>query len=279
MRAPLRPRFAFIAPGIARGIALGLALALPGAARAGDLRDFCPDRPGLNTPPCTIDAGHVSAEVSLLDWTRSDDADTRADTLLAGDLALRWGIDSRTELRFAWTPWGRVRSRDKATGSVAATAGSGDITLGMKRNLIGPDMSGFALAVLPSASVPTGGRAISAGDWRAGVQVPMSVPLGGPIALAVTPEIDAAVNGSGHGRHLAWGGAAGVSLAAGALDLALEGAVMHDGDPAGASTSATAGIAAGLMLGRNLQLDLAGAFGLNHATPGLRISGGFARRF
>lgn len=257
-----------------------LLLALPQVALAEQLRSYCPDRPGMNTPPCTVDAGHLSAEVSTFDWTRQDDPHTRTDTVLTGDLALRYGLDDRTELRLAWTAWGHVRSRDKATGVVTSLGGTGDITLGLKRNLVGPDMSGFSLALLPSVSLPTGGRAIGAGDWGAGLQAPMSLPLGGPVSFAITPEVDAAVNGSGQGRHLAYGSAAGFSIAAASnLNLALEASVIHDDDPDGPSTSAAAGVAAGLMLGRNTQLDLAGEFGLNSATPGLRIYAGIARRF
>ncbi|MBU6266337.1 MAG: transporter [Sphingomonadales bacterium] len=264
-----------------RGTIAALALlAAPAAARAGELRSYCPDRPGMNTPPCAVDAGHFSTEVSFFDWTRQNDPDTRTDTLLAGDMALRYGLDDRTELRVAWTAYGHVRSRDKATGLVTSTSGTGDVTLGVKRNLISPDMSGFSLALLPSVSLPTGGSAIGAGDWGAGLQAPMSLPLGGPVSFAITPEIDAAVNGSGHGRHVAYGSAAGFAIAAaGNLNLALEASVMRDDDPAGAGTSATAGIAAGFTLGRNTQLDLAGEFGLNSATPGLRIYAGIARRF
>ena len=260
------------------GLALAL-LALPTTAHA-DERSYCPDRPGMNTPPCTIDPGHLSVEASLLDWTRDNPADARTDTLLGGDLALRYGVADHAELRFAWTPYGHVRVRDKTTGAVTTDSGTGDVTLGIKRNLVSPDMKGFSLALLPSVTLPTGGSAIGAGDWGAGLQVPASLPLGGPFSLAITPEIDAAVNSSRHGRHLAYGTAAGLSIAASAnLAIALEATVMRDDDPAGASTSAALGAAAGLMLGANFQLDLAGEFGVNHNTPGLRIYTGISRRF
>ncbi|MDE2404604.1 MAG: transporter [Sphingomonadales bacterium] len=255
-------------------------LALPGVARADSLRSYCPDRPGMNTPPCTIDAGHPSAELSWFDWTRANDAAARTDTVLIGDMALRYGIDGRTELRLGWTAYGHVRSRDKASGTVTTASGVGDVTLGIKRNLVGPDMSGFSLALLPAVSLPAGGTAIGAGDWGAGLQAPMSLPLAGPVSLAVTPEVDAAVNAGGHGRHLAYGTAAGLAIAASTrVNLALEMSVLHDDDPAGASTSATAGVAAGLMLGKATQIDIAGEFGLDHAAPGLRLYAGIARRF
>jgi hypothetical protein len=260
-----------------------LLLAVPAHAEdapASALRDYCPDRPGMNTPPCTIDPGRVSAEMSFLDWTRQNDPDARTDTLLAGDLALRLGVATHAELRLAWTPWGHVRTRDKATGQVTTQSGTGDVTLGIKRNLVSPSGDGFSLALLPSVTLPTGGAAIGAGDWAAGLQAPTSFPLAGPVSFAVTPEIDAAVDGDRHGRHLAYGSAAGFSITATkALAFAIEADVMRDEDPAGASTSAAAGIAADYKLGDNVQIDLAGEFGLNHATPGLRIYTGIARRF
>jgi hypothetical protein len=254
---------------------LGLALAVPAAAR-----DYCPDRPGLDTPPCTLDPGRVSAEVSLLDWTRDNPADTRTDTILAGDLAVRAGIAQHAELRLAWPPWGHVRVHDKASGAIDTQSGTGDVRLGLKRNLVSPDGGGFSLALLPSVSLPTGGMAIGAGDWGAGLQVPASLALTPSLSLVMTPEFDAAVNQRRSGRHLAWGSAAGLAVAAAkGLNLAFEAAVLHDDDPAGASTSATAGVAAGLMLGENFQADVSGTFGLNAATPGLRLAFGIARRF
>lgn len=258
---------------------LALAIALPGAAYGED-RAFCPDRPGMNTPPCTVSPGRVSAEASFADWTRENDPDTRTDTLLIGDMALRYGIADHAELRLGWTAYGHIRARDKASGAIATDSGAGDVTVGIKRNLVGPDMKGFSLALLPSFSLPTGGTAIGAGDWGAGLQVPVSVPLGGPLSFALTPQVDAAVNASRHGRHLAYGTAAGLSLAAtGNLALAFEASVMRDDDPGGAGTAATAGVSAGWMLGSDCQVDLGGEFGLNANTPGLRISFGIARRF
>ena len=61
---------------------LGVTIAgLTGTAAHADpeLREFCADRPGLNTPACTIDPGHAMIEVGLGDWTleRQPDAQLR----------------------------------------------------------------------------------------------------------------------------------------------------------------------------------------------------------
>ena len=63
-----------------RALPLLVLAALPAAARAGE-REFCPDRPGLGTPACTIDAGRAAIEVGLADWTREEEAGTRTDAL------------------------------------------------------------------------------------------------------------------------------------------------------------------------------------------------------
>jgi hypothetical protein len=242
-------------------------------------RDYCADRPGIDTPPCTIEPGKLSAEVSLGDWTHDADAGTITDTVLLGDMALRYGIAEHAELRFGWTAWGHVRTRG-VTGAVDAASGTGDVTLGLKRNLISPDGKGFSLAVLPSVSLPTGGEAIGAGDWGAGLQVPISFPLNKTVSIALTPEIDAAVNSSRHGRHLAYGVAGGLSIAVkDGINLALESQVMRDEDPFDSSTQALAGAAAGFMIGSETQVDLGSEFGLNHNTPDTRVYLGVARRF
>ncbi len=243
-------------------------------------RDYCPDRPGIGTPPCTIEPGKLSVEMSAGDWTLENEPDARTDTILAADLALRYGIADHTELRLAWTPYGHVRSRDKASGEIDRMDSTGDVVIGLKRNLVDPEGKGFSIALLPSVSLPTGGQAIGAGDWGASLLVPLSVPLGSVVSLGLTPEVDAAVDEDRHGRHLAYDLAGGFSIAAtDHLNLALEAEVLRDEDPAGATTQAIAGAALGLMLGDDLQIDAGSEVGLNDETPDLRLYVGLSRRF
>jgi hypothetical protein len=256
------------------GLGLG-AVASPAAAR-----DYCPDRPGLDTPPCTIEPGRFSVEMSGVDWTRDDSGDTISDTLLVGDLALRFGIADHAELRFAWTPYGHVHTRDRTTGAVDNQSSTGDVTLGLKRNLLDPTGKNVSVAVLPFVSLPSGGQAIGAGDWGAGLQLPVSVPLTGAVSFALTPEIDAAVDGDRNGRHLAFGTAAGFAIQPrDGVNFAVETAVIRDEDPAGTTTQALAGASVGLMLGKNFQVDAGTVIGLNHAAPDTELYVGLARRF
>jgi hypothetical protein len=110
--------------------------------------------------------------------------------------------------------------------------------------------------------------------------VPISLPIDRHLSLALTPEIDAAVDSDRHGRHLAYGTAGGLAFSLFTnLSLALEGSVIRDNDPAGAATSAVAGISAGLMLNGNTQVDVGSEFGICGNAPDRRLYVGVARRF
>lgn len=257
--------------------ALGLC---PAAAQAEALRDFCPDRPGLGTPPCTIDAGHVAVELGLADWTLERSPDSRTDTIEAGQLLVRIGLTDSLEAQFGWTVFGHVRERDRAAGTVARASGIGDVTLALRQNLVNPDGSGFSAALMPYATVPAGNEAIGAGDWTAGMLVPLSYELGGDVQLGLTGRVEAAADEDRDGRHLAYGGVAGLSLPlSDALDATFEVEAARDDDPSGHATEWLAGISAGWVAKDGLQLDAGVNIGLDSTAPDLQLYLGIARRF
>lgn len=253
---------------------------LTAPAPAQDLRDYCPERPGLNTPACTIDRGHLSVETGLVDWTHERDPDATTDTTLIGDTLLRYGLGEAIEAQLGWTPLGIVRTRDHAAGGVTRQTRVGDVTLGIKANLAHPDGKGFAIALLPSVSVPVGREPVGAGDWGAGLRVPMNLNLTDAVQLIATPEVDAAVDGDGDGRHLAFGSAAGVQLAlTKAVSVAVEGEAMRDQDPSGHATLTFASASIAWQPKDDLQLDAGAVGGLNKASPDLELYVGISRRF
>src|SRR5690349_18301682 len=81
---------------------------------AAPARDLCPDRPGLGTPACTLDAGRVVVELGLGDWTRDTTGPVRSDTIIAGDTLVRIGLNDSLEAQIGWTAYGHVRTRDPA---------------------------------------------------------------------------------------------------------------------------------------------------------------------
>jgi hypothetical protein len=249
-------------------------------AAAQDLRDLCPARPGLGTPPCIVDKGHVLAEMGIADWTKDDDGESRTDTVLTGDLLLRYGLDSMSEVQLGWTALGHSRERDKATGAVTRAHGTGDVSLTYKRSLMNPDGAGFSVALQPSLTFPTGGSAIGAGDWSAAFIVPINADIGKGLSLQFSPEIDAAVDMDGKGRHSAYGGVAGLGIdLSDSVSADIELSAFRDSDPMGHSSIVLVASALAWQPADAWQVDLGGAFGLNADSPDARLYCGVARRF
>ena len=160
------------------------ALFIPVAAHADDQdRDYCPARPGLGTPACTMAPGSVSVETSLGDWTLDKQGGDRTDTVLIGDSAIRIGLTDTVEAQIGWTPLGIVRER--TGGIVDRATRSGDATLGLKANLRHPDGSGLSIAVQPFVTLPIGRAPVGAGDWGAGLVVPITYDLSKTVNLEI----------------------------------------------------------------------------------------------
>lgn len=253
------------------------ALAACAAAPAhAEEREFCAERPGQTTPPCTLEPGRAMIETGIAQWSRESDPTLRTDTLTLGSSMLRLGLTERLEAQIGWTPLGIIWERDAASGMTTRRTGAGDATLGLAYGLAGAN---GPLALQGFVSLPTGGKAIGAGDWGAGVRLPVAVAMGG-VQVGLTPEVDAAVNGSGKGRHLAYGGAAGVGVPlAERFQLGVDVALFRDDDPDGASILANAGLSLAWQAGANTQFDIGGTVGLTTASPDATLYLGLARRF
>jgi len=263
---------------IARLLAVLAIWSLPAAARA-ELRDYCPDRPGIGTPPCTIDKGHLSFEVGLADWTLDRRPAERTDTLILGDGLLRYGLTDSTEVQLGWTSFGRERDHDRVTGTRTRVSRVGDVLVAVRQNLRNPDGSGLSLAVMPFATLPSGRQPIGAGDWGAGLRVPVSYELDDRFGLELDLQVDAAVDGDGNGRHLAYGGVSGIQTKLSkALTATVEYQVTRDRDPDGHQTQQLAGLSLGWQPIDDLQLDIGANAGLRHADD-VELYVGIARRF
>jgi hypothetical protein len=263
--------------------AIGLMpLATGAAARADDLRDLCADRPGKGSPACTVDPGHLQVEFGVADWSYDRSADSIEDDLVLGDIALRYGLGSSTELQLGWTAYGHVRTKDRASGIVSRDHGSGDVTIGVRQNLHNPDGSGLSIAVQPFVTLPAGGHAIGAGTWGAGLVVPVSYQLPSNIQLGFTGEMDAAPDADRHGRHTAYSASVGVSApVTKTLTGSAELWVMRDRDPAGHSSQASLDLAVAWIpkaKGR-LQFDAGTYVGLNRKTPDVETYVGVTEKF
>lgn len=246
------------------------------------LRDLCSDRPGLNTPACTVDPGRLQVELGLGDWTLDRQPDQRNDRVEAGDIVLRYGVTPTTEVRLGWTAYGHVRTRDRISGAVETAGGVGDVTLGIKQNLRHPaeGKMGLAVALLPYVTLPTGNEQIGAGDWGAGLIVPTSYKLNDTVSLELSPEIAAAVNESGSGRHLSYGTAVGVQVhLTEKVRLTPEMQFIRDDDPDHHSTMSRAAVSLDFQPAKMMQIDLQATAGLNRDTPDVELAFGVTRKF
>lgn len=259
-----------------------IALALIGspAAAVAEMRDYCPDRPGIGTPTCTIDTGHASVELGLADWTLTRNSDERSGQLLLGDILIRYGIADHAEVQLGWTGFGRSHDRSPPTGARETRRGTGDVRFALRRNLVNPDGSGFSIAAMPAMTLPVGRMPIGAGDWGASFDLPMSYELNDRFSLELVPEIAAAVDQDGHGRHLSQAAVAGLEAKlCKTLALTTEYRFEHDRDPAGHADLHMAGLSLALQPRGNLQFDVGANAGLNHAAADVQVYFGVSRRF
>ncbi len=241
------------------------------------LRALCGDRPGLGSSTCIVDAGHVQVETGL-SWTRTDGFREREDVFLAGDTLLRLGLDDRTEVQLGFTAFGYARTRTAV--SVDEESGIGDVTLALRRNLMSSDGSGTNAAVQAYATLPTGGEAVGAGDWSAGILLPFGFDLSDTLSVAFTPQASIEPDSDGEGHHASFGGSAGVGMTlSDRVGAAVDLAIIHDDDPAGSSTEALLGLSLTLGLSGNVQIDAGLNLGLNDDSPDTELYAGIVTRF
>jgi hypothetical protein len=143
-----------------------------------------------------------------------------------------------------------------------------------------PDGSGLSIALLPYATLPTGGHAIGAGDWSAGLIVPVNYAISDALTLELTPEVDAAVDQDGSGRHLAYGSVIGVQGKLGKrASVGVEVQAIRDSDPAQHATQALAGLSFAYQPQEQSQIDIGINAGLNRNAPDAEVYFGISRKF
>lgn len=262
-----------------RALALLALLAAPAMAQ-NDPR-FCPNRPDLGASACTTEPGRMLVEMSGVDWTRDDGPDSREDTVLAADLLVRFGVDPSTELQVSWTPYGQVRTRDKASGATGVTRGVGDVRLGVRRHVLGPngDGEGVALALEPFVTLPVGRAPIGEADWSAGLVLPISYDLADAWGLSFTGEAAATPDDAGR-HHLALGATLGLGRdLSDTVSAVAEISLNREGGPATTRTEWVTALSVGWQPRSGLQLDVLAVAGLNRAAPDVQVQVGGAILF
>jgi hypothetical protein len=249
-----------------------------GSAAAAEDAPICAARPGSSTPPCTVPAGHFQVETGLAEWSVQNAFGARDTSLTIGETTFKYGLTDRSDIEVDVTPW--QRSASSGPGFSDRVSGFGDMTIAYKQLLTGSEAP-VQLAVLPVVKLLTAARSLGNGKWEAGLLVPISFALGkSPFSIGLTPEVDWAADGDGHGHHLAMAQVASLGWAASdRLTLSAEMWGQWDWDPAGTGRQASANGSIAYLVTNNVQIDGGANFGLNEQTPGAEIYSGVSVRF
>ena len=255
-------------------VLLLLLAALP--AKADDIRPICPDRPGRGTSPCTLEEDHVQLELGLFDDSYQHRTDITTDTDNVGSFLAKWGVSDRMDVEAGMALYQRQRVSD-ASGTTTLK-GVGDLFLHAKYNPLTTD-GPFALVLAPFLKLPTASGGLSNGAVEGGLVLPMAYDLGNNWSLAMTPEADVQLNGSGCGYHANLVNVVGLGKSFGPVTLGVELWTGQNIDPAGTNSQYSFDLDAAWLVDNDTQLDGGVNIGLNRATPDLEFYFGISRRF
>jgi len=136
------------------------------------MRPLVPDRPGITDNPFTVDAGHFQLENDGFRLINGRERGSREREIYVSHLLLKLGVTDKTDVQVQVESY--TVDKQYTAGPDAAPdrqAGFGDVTLRVKRNIVGDDNRKFALAVLGLVRLPTG-REVGEGGTEVGLSLP-----------------------------------------------------------------------------------------------------------
>lgn len=171
----------------------------------GLMREMSTDRPDKTESAYTVDAGHFQFEADLVTYTRDRDqsggGDTRTDAWSVAPVNLKIGLLNNVDLQVIVEPYIRVRTNDRAAGSVTRTSGFGDVTTRLKVNLWGNDGGTTACAIMPFLKFPTNHGDLGNNAVEGGVIFPMAIELPRGWSVGLQTEVDFLRNDANSGYH------------------------------------------------------------------------------
>jgi hypothetical protein len=246
-------------------------LALFPHAKAQDLKPFCADRPGKGTSACTLDDGHIQVEVDAFD-ANFRPAGAGTSTYSAASPTIKFGFGS-SDIGAGFAPY--IEQRGKG----AVQTGHGDLYLRAKLQIT-DEVRSFSAVVQPFVKIATATRGLGNGAWETGVAWPLSYTIADGWALSSTPEVDALLNASGAGRHVALMDTLGLTRAwDGGFAMGFELWTLQDFDSSGHTAQYSLDLSIACQTGPNAQVDAGINYGLNPRTPSSQAYIGYARRF
>lgn len=159
------------------------------------------DRPDVTESPFTVDAGHLQAELSFVEYAYDYDRGVRSDGFSVAPFNLRVGILNDLELDVMFNPY--VNSLTRGRGAASShPRGFGDAAVRIKLNLWGNDAGDTALGLMPFVNFPTASDGLSNHHVEGGLIVPFSVKLPAEFDLGAMAEFDVNRNAANDGYGL-----------------------------------------------------------------------------
>jgi hypothetical protein len=254
------------------------ALAADDAALDAQLSDICTDRPTKSNYACTVDQDHSQYETDLINGTVTHAEGITADTWLAPNPTIKFGISSTTDLELNLAPLVIAHTEDRGVSSTLA--GVGDLYLRVKYRFLGNNDSILSAALIPYVKLPTARAGIGNGAVEEGVIVPFNYKLTDAITLTTVPEADWLLDALGTGRHLNLADTLNIAYSINKSTV-LYAEIWGDWnrDPSEVSHQSSADIAVTYEFTNLLQIDAGFNVGLNRATLALQGYLGLSQKF
>jgi hypothetical protein len=270
-------RAAFALAGLAAAAAAAPAL----AQQQPTLRPLCASRPGLGTPPCVLDKGHVQFEIGVVSAQRDAEAGYRVETLALGSTEISYGLDGINQLSVVVAPYNIITTTNEATGTRRRIMGVGDVALRWRHSLRNPDGEGLSIAAEGLLNFALGVPGVRSSGWGAGVLFPLSWAITDTLAFITAPGFVWSENIARTGQHFDYTGSFGLAKTLGDFALTVEAGYTRDGEPdSGRESASVAGsLAWSPPRDANLQFDAGFSLALNPSAPDVQAYIGVVKRF
>lgn len=255
-------------------LALGAAALQEAAAQT---RELSTDRPDRTESAYTVPAGKWQLEMDVANWTHSEDAGVKVDTVSVAPFNLKYGISNDTDIQFVIAPY--TRSKVSGLGPDDTVDGFGDVTVRVKHNIWGNDGGSTAFAIMPFVTFPTAKDAFGgSGDVEGGVILPLSFSLSDTVGAGVMVQVNALKDSSDdYAAEYVVSGTVGFDVTD-KIGAYVE-LYASKFDDIGQKTQATFDVGVTYSPEDELQFDAGANFGLNDNTDDVQVFVGVSRRW
>jgi hypothetical protein len=256
-----------------RSFVFALSLALSPMAFA-EQPDFVPGRPGEAETAISVPEGHLQIETEIASYTHDEEDRDETSGVSVAATTLRYGLAHGLDAELIVQPY--LRAREESGGVKQTDNGFGDVTLRLRRTIVGQDGDGPSIGIIGFVTLPTAEDGLGADDVEGGAILAGAFDLSdkwnlawtiGAAAVSTEDDYEGEYSGAvtlGYALNDKWGAYG---------ELAASKAERDD------ETAATFDVGATYLLNPVTQLDAGANFGITDAADDLSAFIGWARRF